>query len=309
MYEYEFDISVIVLTYNPDYKKLFNTLKSIISQQQCNFELIISDDGSSTFDKELIIKWLQKSSFNNYTILANKINKGTVKNAYNSIKIARGKYVKLISPGDYLYCDNVLKNILNYMKENECDICFGKAVYYSINDEKEISLLNKTNPIDLQPYANHDYKKIKKNYLYYQDYILGAAIVCKTELFCNYILKIKDNIKYGEDSAYIIMIADGINIRYWDNYLLWYECNTGISTSGSPEWNQKLQLDNSQCFKMIAKAHPQYKKYCKVHYEENYNKDFMFRLKRKCRLMFLKFKNRKAQSNYNINELKRIIEN
>lgn len=306
MKEIEYDISVIVLTYNPDYKKLFNTLKSIINQKECNMEVIVSDDGSSTFDKQLIVNWMQKNNFNNYTILDNKINMGTVKNVYNSVKIAKGKYVKLISPGDYLYCNNVLKKILDYMKENEYDICFGKAVYYFINDKNEISILNKTNPIDLRPYINNDYRKIKKNYLYYQDYILGAAIVCKTDLFYRYILKIKDNIKFAEDCSYIMMIADKITINFWNDYIIWYECNAGISTSGSPLWSQKLQLDNSQCFKMIVKEHPEYKKNCKVHYNENYNKDFIFRLKRKSRLLYLKFKSKMFQK-YDINELKRII--
>lgn len=307
MKNFKFDISVIVLTYNPDYKKLFNTLKSIINQNECNLEVIISDDGSEQFDNQSIIKWMQENNFNNYTLLNNKINRGTVMNVCDSVKLAKGKYVKLISPGDYLYCDNTLKNIVNYMKENKYSISFGRAAYY-FNNGDEITILNRMNPRNLKPYIDGCYKKIKKDYLYFQDYILGAAIICETDLFYNYILKIKDNIKYAEDCTYIMMVADGITIHFWNDYLVWYECNTGISTSGSTEWSKKIELDNSQCFKMIAKEHPNYKKICKVHYFENYNQNIIFRLKRKCRGMFLKIKNKNMSQNYEINELKRIIE-
>ncbi|MBO5478796.1 MAG: glycosyltransferase family 2 protein [Clostridia bacterium] len=303
----EFDISVIVLTYNPNYKKLFNTLKSIINQKECKLEIIISDDGSTQFDKQLIVKWMQQNDFNNYLVLDNKINRGTVINVYNSMKLAKGKYVKLISPGDYLYCNSTLKDVINYMKENEYRISFGKAVYY-YNNCDEITILNRRNPRDLTPYINNNYKKVKKDYLYYQDYILGAAIICETDLFYSYILKIKDNVKYAEDCAYIMMIADGINIHFWDDYLIWYECNTGISTSGSAEWTKKIKLDNSQCFKIIAKEHPDYKNVCKIHYFEKYNKNLIFRLKFKCREMLLKIKNKNKSENYKMNELKKIIE-
>lgn len=307
MERHELDISVIVLTYNPNYEKLFNTLKSIICQKGCDFEIIISDDGSEQFDKQIIDKWMKDNSINNYTILDNKINKGTVINVYESLNIAKGEYVKLISPGDYLYNENVLKNMIKYMKENNYQISFGKAVYYFINEKNEIKIENKTNPIDLKPYRDKNYNKVKHNYLYYQDYVLGAAVICKTDLFYDYILKVKDNVKYLEDCVYVMMIADGINIHFWDNYLLWYECNTGISTKGDSEWIRTLERDHSKCFKMIANEHPELGNICKIHYIERYNKNFIFRLRRKIKLIFLKIKNKTMIQNYEINELKKII--
>ena len=43
------DISVCVLTYRPNYEKLFITLTSIIRQQSCSYEIIIADDGTPDF--------------------------------------------------------------------------------------------------------------------------------------------------------------------------------------------------------------------------------------------------------------------
>ena len=39
-------ISVVVLTYNPDSEKLLATLRSVICQQDVDYEVILSDDGS-----------------------------------------------------------------------------------------------------------------------------------------------------------------------------------------------------------------------------------------------------------------------
>ena len=40
------DISVVVLTYNPDLNDLKKTLRSIMLQDGVDFEIVIADDGS-----------------------------------------------------------------------------------------------------------------------------------------------------------------------------------------------------------------------------------------------------------------------
>ena len=189
------------------------------------------------------------------------------------------------------------------MKKNDYKIAFGRAVYYSI-DDNAISITKRTNPMNLKPYINYDFNKIKKDYLYYQDYILGSSVICESSLFHEYIEKIIDLVKYAEDRVYIMMIADGIKIHFWNNYLLWYECNTGVSTSNPDKYSKQLALENSECFKLIAKEHPEYERTCKIHYFENYNMQFTFRLKRKFRTLLLKLKNIQP---YEINKLKQII--
>ena len=42
-------ISVLVLTYHPAKDALFSTLRSIVEQQDCEYELIVADDGSGNF--------------------------------------------------------------------------------------------------------------------------------------------------------------------------------------------------------------------------------------------------------------------
>ena len=49
------DISICVLTYQPNYEKLFMTLTSIICQQGCSYEIIIADDGTPDFRQDVIV--------------------------------------------------------------------------------------------------------------------------------------------------------------------------------------------------------------------------------------------------------------
>lgn len=92
------DFSVVIATFNPDYNKLFYTINSIIRQHNCEYEIIISDDGSLDFDIDIINKYFEKVGFKKYLILANKKNEGTVKNFIKGIEKATGKYIKLLSP-------------------------------------------------------------------------------------------------------------------------------------------------------------------------------------------------------------------
>ena len=75
-----YDFSVVVCTYNSDIDKLFLTLKSILRQKNITYEIIITDDGSSFLEMSRIIEWFQKNNFNDYVIVANPVNLGTVKN-------------------------------------------------------------------------------------------------------------------------------------------------------------------------------------------------------------------------------------
>lgn len=59
----KYKITVVVITYNPDYKKLFQTLYSIVIQKNIIFEIIVSDDGTIDFDKKGIEQWFIENNF------------------------------------------------------------------------------------------------------------------------------------------------------------------------------------------------------------------------------------------------------
>ena len=55
MHIYTYDVSIIVIMYNPAWDKLLRTLNSILDQRNVRYEIIICDDGSrEQFNQELI---------------------------------------------------------------------------------------------------------------------------------------------------------------------------------------------------------------------------------------------------------------
>ena len=149
------DYSVIVLTYNPSLEKLKNTLYSIIVQKNICFEIIIADDGSSENYFSEIRSWLENKHFQNYKLIDNKRNQGTVQNLLSALDVSNGKFVKCISPGDCLYNENTLLLCKRYMEKKHQLVCFGKSIYYSIEDGK-FQFYRQHNPGDLSVYRKNN---------------------------------------------------------------------------------------------------------------------------------------------------------
>lgn len=248
----KYDVSILVLCYNPSLEKLFQTLYSIVVQQNISFEIIIADDGSTTkyFDK--IKEWFEKRQFTDFTLIENQQNQGTVKNYISALKKAKGKYVKAISPGDYLYDKDVLDRIFHFVKREGYRIAFGKAGYYSY-ENREFKLYRKQNPNNLSVYRKKQNKKILRNYLYFQDYVLGANFYIETSLALEYANKISDIVVYAEDTSILLMLVDGISIGFYDAYLVWYEYGTGISTSTESKWNKIIYNENKNVYEKLLK--------------------------------------------------------
>ena len=135
------EVSVVVVTYNSLYEKLEYTLQSVIWQQNVDFEIIIADDGSKSFDKERVVNWFDSKGFKDYKLVLNKENQGTMKNFISGWKAATGKYVKELSPGDLLYNKNTLEKSVRYMEEYKLGFAFGLAASYKKENDC-IELLN-----------------------------------------------------------------------------------------------------------------------------------------------------------------------
>lgn len=240
-----FDVSVIVCTYNPDYEKLFKTVKSILYQKYINFEIIIADDGSQDNYFNKIENLFDEINYLDYQLIGDGNNRGTVKNIYNAIKKANGKYIKLISPGDYLYKEDILSRWIKFMNEQKAKISFGNAVYYSdINGKYEI-IQRPNAPRFLMIYHNHYiYKKmIKYHYILCQDLILGASTLMDKHIGIKYLREIIGKVRYAEDNIYSLMVVDGIKIFHYPDVVIWYEYGTGISTNKEESWKKIIRSE------------------------------------------------------------------
>ena len=252
--EKEIDVSVCVLSYQPDYEKLFATLTSIVQQVHCSFEIIIGDDGTPNFPQAEIELWLWQQGCRDCTILHSAENYGTVKNMMQMLSAARGRYIKAISPGDYLYRHDVLGEMLRYMEREQCAVAFGRACYYH-RDGDRYQLLDTMSPLNLRPYEEKDDAAVRKACVIYGDFILGALLMGERRMITAYTNEIVGHIIYGEDTIYLRMLADGIPIGFWNHNFIWYEVGTGVSTKGGDAWRKRLGKDMDVCLFIIEQLH------------------------------------------------------
>lgn len=273
-------VSIIVLCYNPSIDKLFFTLESLLRQKKIKYEIIISDDGSSNEYFDLIREYFKKNNFINYKLIKHNCNKGTVLNAYNAVIKSKGKYIKMISPGDAFANSESLFNWIDCLKKSKKKWSFSNFTSY-VRKDGEIKYLNvQKYPQDLYPYIKNNEKDIIYNYLLCEDVACGAAIICERALCKKYLSKIINQIKYCEDLIYRLMIFDNIMPFYVNEKFILYECGAGISQQGKNDiWNKRINQDLKNYLKIVNSSKNitgiQKKVICILN--EKYNKKFCFR--------------------------------
>ncbi len=243
------EITVLVLTYNGKRSAILSTVRCVIKQKNVNVKLIISDDGSKDFCKNEIISFLEKASFNNYTIIDSKVNRGTVLNVYNALKYVQTEYVKMISQGDLLYDENTLYNMMRFMAKNNCEVAYGKMVGYVPND---LTLVEQYSPRDNTCYKNKDISRMAKEFILYLNGPCGALHMYKTSALKKYLAEITGKVKYCEDNIMGLMMLDGIKLAYYPHFIIYYEIGSGISSGAQKGQSRRIREDQIRCFDHFA---------------------------------------------------------
>lgn len=256
------DFSIILLTYNSDIQKIYNTLNSIISQKKVSYELIISDDGSTDNKFVQIKQFLDNKISSPFKLIENKINQGTIKNILSGINHSQGKYIKLISPGDLFFDENSLYNALEYInKNNDAAVYFGRPLYFTIRNEQVVYNYERKNPYYIKPYLKQNYKSIKRKIFIEDDKILGACTIYNREKILKYLTEISAFNKFAEDYSIIVMLANKEKIKFLNsdnaqfNYFIKYEYGTGISTSKNDKWKIILNNELQNVFNYLYENH------------------------------------------------------
>lgn len=246
-------ITVVMVNYNPEYCKLMRTLKSIIMQKGIDFQLVVADDGSAQDYFDSIKNFCDKHNFANLKFVKSDVNVGTVKNYLNGIIVAEGKYIRGVSPGDFLYDEYTVRDIYNFMNEHNADVCFGNIVYYTDNHVEGIKTFRYHQPYNLNLYTLKDYNQIKVKYNYYilGDWICGGCVSYSRSASIKYLSQIQNKIKFAEDYIISMMIFDEIQVYYLNRYVLWYEYGAGISTTKNIVWQELLSKDHDSFFDVM----------------------------------------------------------
>ena len=237
-------VSVMIVTYEPDIDKFIATLDSVINQKNVSFEIIISDDGSKKVDVSVLEKLASERIPREIpcVFIKNDDNVGTVLNIYNACLAAKGGFLKIISPGDMLFDDNVLRDIYLFAKNNpEKSFFFGKAVYY--NNDESLIIYDKIKPSFPNIYDSAKFKKTIIAFMYGQSPI-GASYFYKTDVFRKYICKVAHHVKYVEDyTTSILYLLDGGKLSFFVRKFVWYEMGSGISTKNKKKWEKLYYCD------------------------------------------------------------------
>jgi glycosyltransferase involved in cell wall biosynthesis len=123
------DLFTIILTNYNQEKYIYEALDSIIIQQNCNIELIISDDHSKIFEKEKILNYinLNHNCISKVKFVINQENIGTVKTLNKALKISSGKYIYIFASDDVLYSKQVIERFVEAFKNNKNLYCISSS--------------------------------------------------------------------------------------------------------------------------------------------------------------------------------------
>ena len=116
----EIIITSIIVCYGES-EYLYSTIDSVLKQKQDKIEIIVSDDGSGKFNESNVLKYINDNKGKNIvacSVTAYKENVGTVKNINRSIKLAKGKYIKLIGGDDVYHDEYVFGRQIEYLDNN-----------------------------------------------------------------------------------------------------------------------------------------------------------------------------------------------
>ena len=272
------DYSVLILSYNSEYKKTLRTIDSVLRQKNVSYEIIICDDGSKKNYFPELEEYLSDKQIP-YKLTGGDENVGTVRNILRGLQQASGIYIKLIGSGDLLYNELTLYDVAEFMKNENVPCCFGAMRGFR---EKEgcYYAAQQYSPRDILAYREQNTKKICRNLMLCEDWVSGAAIFATTEYFKKYLSIIEGTVIYCEDWASAIAAVDQVFLKYLDQYVVWYELGDGISTSANEEFKKKLLQDNVNFWKLFDE-------YCEKHNASELKK-YINKRKRKKRLDYIK---------------------
>ena len=186
-------ISVIIPIYNAA-NYLSNTLSSLISQEENNWEAILVDDGSTDDSNIICAQFLKRDDRFHYYYQPNS----GVSSARNTgLEHARGEWLFFLDADDYLP-SNSLSILLQSYQEGVDLIIGGYEVFdndsslkYNV-DDRVIEILDRDEAIALM---------YKPKYYSYLGYIWGKLF--KASIIHNYKLSFNPDIVFNEDRLFV----------------------------------------------------------------------------------------------------------
>ena len=169
-------VSVVVPVYNAE-KYLRECLDTLVSQTLHDLEIICVDDGSTDSSPEILESYKREN--NNFVIIS-KQNTGYGDSVNIGIENAKGEYVGIIEPDDFIEPD-MFKILFENAKRNNLDV--SRCTFYYYNED------TRENVEETFPYMIKDkvYSPLKNKETFYQQPTDWANIYKKQLLVDNHI--------------------------------------------------------------------------------------------------------------------------
>lgn len=198
-------LSVIIPAYNVE-NYIKECIEKILDQRNCDFEVIIVDDGSS--DETLAIA----KQFESETVkVISQRNQGSGIARNTGLTASQGEYVYFVDPDDKIV-PNMFSDIFNKMSQKQYDVIQFSYSCFSENGEKWIQ--NQLNSTQQEFLTN---KEILDSIMVFSKqtnvYSVWTKIVKREFLIRNGIQF--SNQKTGQDALFVIEIFKKVNSLLW----------------------------------------------------------------------------------------------
>ena len=172
----EIKVSIIIPVYN-QWEYTYNCLESIKKNTEgINYEIIVIDDVSND-ETVNISKYIE-----NITVIRNKSNMGFLKNCNNGSKYAKGKYIHFLN-NDTNVQKNWLSSLVELIESDEKIGLVGSKLVYPDGILQEAGGIIWKDASGWNYGRMDDPEKPEYNYVKEIDYISGASIMIKKELW------------------------------------------------------------------------------------------------------------------------------
>lgn len=203
------NISIVIPVYNTS-DKLDYCLQSIISQDYCDFEVVIINDGSTDLSKEICDSYVNRDK--RFRVF-HTINQGVSAARNLGISKSMGIYICFIDSDDYIESNYLSYLVEGFQKKNvELSICG-----YFIETNSELKDCSN------YPYMDMDRTELINSIFSFK----GPRAYLWNRLFIRKIILENDirfdsNIYYGEDNLFIFKYIQHINKAYYLNKPLYH---------------------------------------------------------------------------------------
>lgn len=130
-------LSVIVPVYNVE-KYLRECMESVTTQTLKNIEIICINDGSKDNSEQILQEYLKQDS---RIVIINKNNAGYGAACNQGLRLAKGKYVAILEPDDFVNV-KMYEDLFNLAEKHNCDVVKSSFYEYWDYPENKLNFIN-----------------------------------------------------------------------------------------------------------------------------------------------------------------------